>query len=86
MHLKRIEVEGYRASANAPIGCELSGRFSLTLGANGSRKTTINEAIAVAHPRSFPRLAPIDAIALGSTHGRFASSTSSRPMLLVKDT
>lgn len=67
MHLKRIEVEGYRASANAPIVCELSGRFSLILGANGSGKTTINEAIALAHPRSFPRLAPIDATALGAT-------------------
>lgn len=67
MHLKRIEVEGYRASANAPIVCELSGRFSLILGANGSGKTTINEAIALAHPRTFPRLVPIDATALGAT-------------------
>ena len=67
MHLKRIEFEGYRASANSPIVCELPGRFSLILGANGSGKTTINEAIALAHPRSFPRLAPIDATALGPT-------------------
>ncbi len=67
MYLKRLEVEGYRASANAPITCVLSGRFSLILGANGSGKTTINEAIALAHPRSFPRLAPIDATALGAT-------------------
>lgn len=67
MHLKRIEVKGFRASANTPIVCELSGRFSLILGANGSGKTTINEAIALAHPRSFPRLPPIDATALGAT-------------------
>lgn len=67
MYLKRVEVQGYRASANAPIICELGGRFSLILGANGSGKTTINEAIALAHPRSFPRLAPIDATALGPT-------------------
>ena len=67
MYLNRIEVEGYRASANSPIVCELPGRFSLILGANGSGKTTINEAIALAHPRSFPRLAPIDATALGPT-------------------
>ena len=67
MHLKRIEVEGYRASANAPIVCELRRRFTLILGANSSGKTTINEAIALAHPRSFPRLAPIDATALGAT-------------------
>lgn len=65
MYLKRIEVEGYRASVNAPITCELGGRFSLIVGANGSGKTTINEAITLAHPRSFPRLAHIDAAALG---------------------
>ena len=67
MHLKRVEIKGYRASANTPIICELSGRFSLILGANGSGKTTINEAIALAHPHHFPRLAPIDATALGPT-------------------
>lgn len=67
MYLKRLKVEGYRASAISPIDCELSGRFSLILGANGSGKTTINEAIALAHPRCFPRLAPIDATALGAT-------------------
>ena len=67
MHLKRIKVEGYRASANAPIVCDLSGRFSLILGANDSGKTTINEAITLVHPRHFPRLAPIDATALGPT-------------------
>lgn len=66
MHLKRVEVQGYRASASAPLSCELPGRFSLILGANGSGKTTINEAIALAHPRAFPRLAPIDATALGT--------------------
>lgn len=65
MHLRRVEVEGYRASANAPIVCDLPGRFSLILGANGSGKTTINEAIALAHPHRFPRLAPVDASALG---------------------
>lgn len=42
MHLKRIRIEGYRASAAASITCELSGRFSLILGANGAGKTTIN--------------------------------------------
>ena len=66
MYLKRVEVEGYRASANEAISCELGGRFSLILGANGSGKTTINEAVVLAHPRSFPRFAPIDATALGA--------------------
>lgn len=66
MYLRRVEVEGYRASANGPISCELGGRFSLILGANGSGKTTINEAIVLAHPRSFPRFTPIDATALSA--------------------
>ncbi|MGC5224855.1 ATP-dependent nuclease [Micromonospora sp. DT81.3] len=65
MHLSRIEVEGYRASAIAPITCEFGGRFTLVVGANGAGKTTINEAIALSHPRIFPRLAPMDASALG---------------------
>lgn len=65
MYLKRIKVEGYRASADKAISCELGGRFSLILGANGAGKTTLNEAIVLAHPRSFPRLTPIDATALG---------------------
>lgn len=66
MHLKRIRIEGYRASANSPVTCELGGRFSLILGANGAGKTTINEGIALAHPRRFPSLPPIDASALGN--------------------
>lgn len=66
MYLKRIRIEGYRASASSPMTCELGGRFSLILGANGAGKTTINEGIALAHPRRFPSLAPIDASALGN--------------------
>lgn len=65
MYLKHIRVEGYRASAATAISCEFGGRFSLILGANGSGKTTINEAIILAHPRSFPHLGSIDATALG---------------------
>lgn len=66
MYLKRVEVEGYRAAAASPIVCEFGGRFSLVLGANGAGKTTINEAILLAHPHRFPHLPPIDAGALGS--------------------
>lgn len=65
MYLRRIEIEGYRASAEAPLVCEFSGRFSLVVGANGAGKTTINEAIALAHPHRFPRLPPVDAAVLG---------------------
>ena len=65
MYLKRITVEGYRAAAHATLSCEFKSRFSLILGANGSGKTTINEAIALAHPTRFPWMPPIDASVLG---------------------
>lgn len=65
MYLSSIDVEGYRASALGPVTCQLPGRFSLILGANGSGKTTINEAIVHAHRHRFPRLPPIDAAVLG---------------------
>lgn len=67
MRLKKITVEGYRAAAQAKISCEFKSRFSLILGANGSGKTTINEAIALAHPTRFPWMPPIDASVLGSS-------------------
>lgn len=65
MYLKRITVEGYRAAAQTTLSCEFKSRFSLILGANGSGKTTINEAIALAHPTRFPWMPPIDASVLG---------------------
>lgn len=67
MHLKKITVEGYRAAAQAKMSCEFKSRFSLILGANGSGKTTINEAIALAHPTRFPWMPPIDASVLGNS-------------------
>lgn len=65
MHLSRIEVEGFRASAETPIVCELPGRFSLLIGANGGGKTTLSEAIQLAHRHRFPQLPQIDGAALG---------------------
>lgn len=70
MHLKKITIEGYRAAAQAKISCEFKSRFSLILGANGSGKTTINEAIALAHPTRFPWMPPIDASVLGDSPRR----------------
>lgn len=65
MYLSEVKIRGYRAAANNEISVSLPGRFSLIMGANGSGKTTINEAIVLAHPKVFPRLARIDATALG---------------------
>ena len=65
MHLCRLTVEGFRAAGDAPIICDLPGRFCLLLGANGAGKTTISEAIYQAHLHRFPRLPAPDAAALG---------------------
>lgn len=65
MYLKRVDVQGYRAAAAAPLTCEFTGRFGVLLGANGAGKTTINESIVHAHRHKFPRPAQIDAAALG---------------------
>lgn len=67
MYLSEVKIRGYRAAANNEISVSLPGRFSLIMGANGSGKTTINEAIVLAHPKVFPRPARIDATALGSS-------------------
>lgn len=66
MYLKRITVDGFRAAVPAPIAVDLPGRFSLLVGSNGVGKTTINDAIYLAHPDRFPRLTPPDAAVLGS--------------------
>lgn len=65
MYLSSVEVQGYRASATGPVECQLPGRFSLLIGANGAGKTTINEAVVQAHRHRFPRLPPVDASVLG---------------------
>lgn len=54
MYLSDILVEGYRASCRGPIKCELPGRFAVLAGANSSGKTTVTEAILLAHPDVFP--------------------------------
>lgn len=66
MYLKRVTVEGFRAAVPSPITVDLPGRFSLLVGSNGAGKTTINDAIYLAHPDRFPRLAPPDAAVLGN--------------------
>lgn len=66
MYLKRVKIDGLRAAVPDPISLELPGRFSLLVGSNGVGKTTINDAIYLAHPDRFPRLVPPDAAVLGT--------------------
>lgn len=65
MYLKRVDIQGYRASAAETLTCEFTGRFNLLLGANGAGKTTVNESILLAHRHKFPRSGAVDAAALG---------------------
>lgn len=66
MHLSRVTVQGLRASAEQPIVVDLPGRFAILVGANGGGKTTVAEALYLAHARRFPALPPPSAAALGS--------------------
>jgi putative ATP-dependent endonuclease of the OLD family len=56
VHLSRIGVRGFRASGHSELECRFPGRFSLLVGANNAGKTTISEALYLAHPKCFPRL------------------------------
>ncbi|MEU3448233.1 AAA family ATPase [Streptomyces thermolilacinus] len=57
MHLSRIAVSGFRASVDGEMVCHLPGRFSVLIGANGVGKTTLTDALYLAHPGSrFPVL------------------------------
>ena len=66
MHLSSIEVCGYRASAEGLLRCEFPGRFSVLVGPNGGGKTTICDAIYLAHSRRFPALPMPSADTLGA--------------------
>ncbi|MGQ4431306.1 MULTISPECIES: ATP-dependent nuclease [unclassified Streptomyces] len=57
MYLSRVKVSGLRASVETPISCDLPGRFSVLIGPNGVGKTTLTDALYLAHPGSrFPVL------------------------------
>ena len=53
MFLRQIAVRGFRSAAEQELTCEFPGRFSLLLGANNVGKTTIADAVYLAHPRAF---------------------------------
>jgi putative ATP-dependent endonuclease of the OLD family len=65
MFLSSVEVCGYRASANGPLKCEFPGRFSVLVGPNSGGKTTVCDAIYLAHAKRFPALLRPTSDALG---------------------
>lgn len=56
MFLRRLTVRGFRAAAEHNLTCEFPGRFSLLIGANNAGKTTVSEALYLAHPNAFPQI------------------------------
>jgi putative ATP-dependent endonuclease of OLD family len=70
MYLKRVAVQGFRASADGPIICELPGRFAVLLGANNAGKTTIADALYLGHPHNFPQIGRPGVATLGPTSPR----------------
>ncbi|MCQ3811833.1 MAG: AAA family ATPase [Acidimicrobiia bacterium] len=56
MFLRRVKVQGYRASVGADLECEFPGRFSVLVGANGTGKTTVAEAMYLSHRHVFPQI------------------------------
>lgn len=56
MHLSKVIVRGFRASAHNDIECLFPGRFTVLVGANNVGKTTVCDALYLAHRHVFPRL------------------------------
>lgn len=66
MFLRRVSVRGFRAAAASELTCHFPGRFSLLLGANNAGKTTVADALYLAHSHAFPQVARPSAAVLGA--------------------
>jgi putative ATP-dependent endonuclease of OLD family len=56
MFLQRVTLRGYRAACDEELVCEFPGRFSVLVGANGTGKTSVAEAMYLAHRHVFPQI------------------------------
>jgi putative ATP-dependent endonuclease of OLD family len=65
VYLSRLTVRGFRAAATAELTCTFPGRFSVLLGPNNAGKTTVCDALYLAHPHRFPQLQRQSAALLG---------------------
>jgi len=54
MHLERVVVHGLRAASDVPYEVELPGRFAVVAGANAGGKSTLVDALVLAHHDVFP--------------------------------
>lgn len=56
MYLNSVTIRGFRASAAGVLTCDFPGRFSVLLGPNNAGKTTICDALYLAHRHRFPQI------------------------------
>ncbi len=56
MYLSTVSVEGFRAGASSELACRFPGRFSVLVGANNAGKTTVCDALYLAHVHRFPQV------------------------------
>lgn len=56
MYLSAVTVEGFRASAQGAFKCQFPDKFSVIIGQNNVGKTTVCDALYLAHPHNFPTL------------------------------
>lgn len=66
MFVSKLTVNGYRASAEQRMECTFPGRFSVLVGPNNGGKTTIADALYLAHAKRFPQLQRPSSGALGA--------------------
>jgi putative ATP-dependent endonuclease of the OLD family len=67
MHVRRVTVRGFRSSAMTDVVCQFPGRFALLIGSNNAGKTTVADALYLAHPHRFPQLPRPTVAVLGPT-------------------
>jgi putative ATP-dependent endonuclease of OLD family len=68
VYLRHVAVRGFRsAAAGDSVVCQFPGRFSLLIGANNAGKTTVTDALYLAHPHCFPQLPRPSVAVLGGT-------------------
>ncbi len=65
MYLNTVTIQGYRASAQEVFTCEFPDRFSVIVGQNNVGKTTVCDALYLAHLHKFPTLPRGSATLLG---------------------
>lgn len=67
MHLSRVRIRGLRGAVDGGLELNLPGRFTVLAGANSAGKTTLSDALYLAHPAGrFPQLPRYSAAALGT--------------------